>query len=239
MRQVERGHGHAVPPPRDARPRARRRPGARHRRPQPGHRRDRAHVGDAVCSGHRRLRQRLLPLDQRQGLQRHRDLARHKRGARFRQPLLHADPPDLHPGLGRAPVEAHADEREPAQRRARLGAEDAGATSARPADPRGRARLLPRAALPELRQPRAARRRLARRQGGLRRGAAASATGLAVYLDFADAIARSARTSIRERYGNLFQMYERDHRRGPLQACRCGSTRPSTTRWAACGWTTT
>ena len=38
------------------------------------------------------------------------------------------------------------------------------------ADPRSRARLLPRAALPELRQPGAPRRRVARRQVGLRRG---------------------------------------------------------------------
>ena len=37
-------------------------------------------------------------------------------------------------------------------------------------DPRGRARLLPRAEVSELRQPRPARHRLARRQGGLRRG---------------------------------------------------------------------
>ena len=40
---------------------------------------------------------------------------------------------------------------------------------ARP-DPGGRARLLPRAQVPELRQPGAARRRLAQRQGGRRRG---------------------------------------------------------------------
>jgi succinate dehydrogenase / fumarate reductase flavoprotein subunit len=34
-------------------------------------------------------------------------------------------------------------------------------------------------------------------------------TGLAVYLDFADAIARLGEDLIRERYGNLFDMYER------------------------------
>jgi succinate dehydrogenase / fumarate reductase flavoprotein subunit len=33
-------------------------------------------------------------------------------------------------------------------------------------------------------------------------------TGLSVYLDFADAIARLGEATIRERYGNLFQMYE-------------------------------
>ena len=35
-----------------------------------------SHAADAVVLAHRRLRQRLLPRDQRQGLQRHRDLAR-------------------------------------------------------------------------------------------------------------------------------------------------------------------
>jgi succinate dehydrogenase / fumarate reductase flavoprotein subunit len=34
-------------------------------------------------------------------------------------------------------------------------------------------------------------------------------TGLGVYLDFADAIARLGEATIRERYGNLFQMYHR------------------------------
>ena len=49
----------------------------------------------------------------------------------LRQSVLHADSPDLHSGLGRPPVEAHADEREPAQRRAGVGAEDHRATRAR------------------------------------------------------------------------------------------------------------
>jgi succinate dehydrogenase / fumarate reductase flavoprotein subunit len=34
-------------------------------------------------------------------------------------------------------------------------------------------------------------------------------TGVAVYLDFADAIKRDGRDAIKERYGNLFEMYER------------------------------
>ena len=42
MRQVHAGTVTHVPAPRDARPRRRRRPGARHHRPQPDHRRDRA-----------------------------------------------------------------------------------------------------------------------------------------------------------------------------------------------------
>jgi succinate dehydrogenase / fumarate reductase flavoprotein subunit len=39
-------------------------------------------------------------------------------------------------------------------------------------------------------------------------GRGVGATGLAVYLDFADAIERRGADVIRERYGNLFQMYE-------------------------------
>jgi succinate dehydrogenase / fumarate reductase flavoprotein subunit len=63
-------------------------------------------------------------------------------------------------------------------------------------------------------------------------------TGLGVYLDFADSIKRLGKKTIAERYGNLFEMYERitDETR---TSCRCASSRPCTTRWAASGWTTT
>ncbi|MBF0508387.1 MAG: fumarate reductase/succinate dehydrogenase flavoprotein subunit [Deltaproteobacteria bacterium] len=40
-------------------------------------------------------------------------------------------------------------------------------------------------------------------------GMGAGDTGLAVYLDFADAIKRDGRDTIHKKYGNLFQMYER------------------------------
>jgi succinate dehydrogenase / fumarate reductase flavoprotein subunit len=43
---------------------------------------------------------------------------------------------------------------------------------------------------------------------------------------------------VAERYGNLFEMYEKHHRRDPYER-RCASTPPCTTRWAGCGWTTT
>ena len=59
------------------------------------------YFADVVVLASRRLRQRLLPLHQRDGLQRHRDLARAPQGRLHGQPLLHADPPDLHPGLRR------------------------------------------------------------------------------------------------------------------------------------------
>ncbi len=169
MRQVAGRLGDAVPQPRDARSRARRRQGARHRRAQPADRRARVARRRRRLPRHRRLRHGLLPVDQRRELERHGGVALLQARRAVRQPVLHADPSDLHPGVGRSPVEAHADEREPAQRRPRLGAEDGRRQAAAAADPRSRARLLPRAPLPELRQPRAPRRRLARRQVGLRR----------------------------------------------------------------------
>jgi succinate dehydrogenase / fumarate reductase flavoprotein subunit len=43
------------------------------------------------------------------------------------------------------------------------------------------------------------------------------ATGMAVYLDFRDAIARDGEDVIREKYGNLFQMYERITDEDPYQ----------------------
>src|SRR5205814_697019 len=82
-------------------------------------------------------------------------VARVEAGRVLREPLLHADPPDVHPRQRRLPVEAHADVGVAAQRRSHLGA----AATRRPAlaghDSGGGARLLPRAALPRLREPRA------------------------------------------------------------------------------------
>ena len=77
----------------------RRRPGPRHHRPRPRHRRDRDPPRRRRRPRLRRLRQRLLPLHQRHGLQRHRELAGAPQGRLLGQPLLHADPPHLHPGL--------------------------------------------------------------------------------------------------------------------------------------------
>ena len=89
------------------------------------------HLADVVVLATRRLRQRLLPVHQRDGLQRHRDLAGAPQGRLLRQPLLHADPPDLHPGLRRPPVQADADVGVAAQRRPDLGAEEAARTARR------------------------------------------------------------------------------------------------------------
>jgi hypothetical protein len=232
-----RRHREDVPAHRDARRRRRRRPRARHRHARPRHRRDRVARGRRGGARDRRLRQRVLPVDQREGLQRHGDVARAQARRRLRQPVLHADPPDLHPGQRRLPVEAHADVRVAAQRRPRLGAEEEGDKRKAREIPDGRARLLPRAQVPELRQPRPATSRRARRRR--------SATTVAASAGRPRRLPRLRRRHQapgqehdREKYGNLFDMYEKITARIRTRS-RCGSTRPCTTRWAACGSTTT
>ena len=68
-------HRQAAQPHRDARPRAEGRPRRRRRHPRPGRRRGPLALGPRGRARDRRLRQRVLPLDQREGVQRHRDLA--------------------------------------------------------------------------------------------------------------------------------------------------------------------
>ena len=63
--------------------------------------------------------------------------------------------------------------------------------------------------------------------------------GLGVYLDFADAIAAAGPPGHRGQVRQPLRHVRPDHGRGPLRGRRCGSTPPSTTRWAACGSTTT
>ena len=74
--QVDAGKRDHVPAHRDARPGRHRRQRARHRHAQPGHRQNRIACRRRRRPRHRRLRQRLLPFDQRQGLERHGHLAR-------------------------------------------------------------------------------------------------------------------------------------------------------------------
>ena len=162
----------------------------------------------------------------------------HKRGALFANPCFTQIHPTCIPVTGRPSVEAHADERKPAQRRPRVGPEEAGRQASARADSRGRARLLPRAQVPELRQPRAARRRVAQRQTGVRRRPRRGRNGLAVYLDFRDAISASASTSSRRSTATSSRCIRRSPTRTPTR-CRCASIPPSTTRWAGCGSITT
>ena len=157
----------------------------------------------------------------------------------LRQPLLHADPPHVHPGERRLPVEAHADVGVAAQRRPGLGAEADGRHALARPDPRGRARLLPRAPLPGVRQPRAARRRVARDQArGRRRPRRRAAEERRVpRLRRRDRAARPRRRS-----RSATATSSRCTSASPARtrtSCRCASTPRSTTRWAGSGSTTT
>ena len=111
---------------------------------------------------------------------------------------------------GDAPEQAHPDERVAAQRRPDLGARPAGRRPTPRPDPRGRAGLLPRADLPVIRQPGPPRHRLPGRQEPVRRRAAASGPA-----DWASTWTSATRSSawagaaVEERYGNLFDMYQR------------------------------
>ena len=90
------GHGRDVPAHGDARPHRDRRPGARHRHAQSGHRRDRHPFRRCRDSRHGRLRERLLSFDQRQGIERHCIWRAHKRGALFANPCFTQIHPDVH-----------------------------------------------------------------------------------------------------------------------------------------------
>ena len=139
----------------------------------------------------------------------------HRKGALHGQPLLHADPPDLHPRHRPPPVQAHADERVAAQRRPHLGAEEAGRLRQEPArHPRGGPRLLPRAHLPGVRQPRSSRHRERARPRTCATRAVASATRSRAYAAASTSTSPtrssgSGRPAIEEKYGNLFDMYAR------------------------------
>jgi hypothetical protein len=70
---------------------------------------------------YRRLWQRVLPEHQRHDVQHHCRLARTPPGRFFRQPMLHSNPPNLHPGFGRIPIQTHPDVRIAPQRWRCLG----------------------------------------------------------------------------------------------------------------------
>ena len=97
-----------------------------------------------------------------------------------------------------------------AQRRSRLGAEARRATRARPSEiPDAERDYYLERKLSELRQPVAARHRLARREAGMRRRARRR-SGRPRRLPRLPRRDRAlGEDAIRERYGNLFEMYER------------------------------
>ena len=77
-----------------------------------------------------------------------------------------------------------------------------------------RAGLFPGAEVSELREPGRRAMWLTGREAVCDEGRGVGETGLGVYLDFADAISRLGEETIRERYGNLFDMYQQNHERG-------------------------
>ena len=101
-----------------------------------------------------------------------------------------------------------------------------------------RARLLSGKQLSEFRQPRP--RDVASRNAKevCDEGRGVGPHGQGVYLDFADAIQRLGLETVREKYGNLFDIYQRitgeDAYTVPMQIYP-----RRTTPWAGCGWTTT
>jgi hypothetical protein len=79
---------------------------------------------------HGRVCQRLLSLHDGDGRQRHRDLEGIQEGGVLCEPLLHPDPPHLHPPGGRLPVEADVDVRVSPERRTLLGSQEPGGQAA-------------------------------------------------------------------------------------------------------------
>ena len=132
MRQVARRQRDALPARRDARPRREGRPHRRHRVPRPrapvrcsrspGTRSCSRPADTATSSTSRRTRR--TPTSPPRGAPRS--------GCVLRQPLLHADPPHVHSGQRRLPIEAHAHVGVVAQRRPGLGAASRSTTTARP-----------------------------------------------------------------------------------------------------------
>ena len=235
-----RRHRHAAPAARDAGPGGHRRQGARDHHAQPDHRRARALRGRRGVPGHRRLRHRVLPLDQRGELQRHRRVAGAQAGRatsptpasrRFTRPAF--------PVSGDHQSQAHADEREPAQRRPRVGARSGTANATAGADSRGGADYYLERRYPSFGNlvPRDVASRAAKAVCDEGRGVGETEPGRVprfhAMRSNGSASTRSARaTATCSRCTRRSRTRIRTRR-------RCASTPPCTTRWAGCGWTTT
>ena len=143
---------------------------------------------------------------------------RTKTAPHFAQPLLHADPPHLHPRQRRAPVEADPDVRVACATTGAFGSQRKEGCPPPRKHPETRGTTTWQAQSSELRQPlpRDISSRAAKQACDEGRGV--GPTELGVYLDFADAIKRLGEEVIRERYGNLFDMYKKSPTRTPTNA---------------------
>ena len=170
-RQIGLGTRHDVPPARDAGTGRRRRPGPGHRRPatwRPA--RSSRYAADAVILATGGYGTVFYLATYAKGCNTTAIWRAYKKGAAFANPCYTQIHPTCIPVTGEHQSKLTLMS-ESLRNDGRIWVpKKKGDTPAARPDPRGRARLLPRAQVPELRQPRAARHRLARRQGGLRRG---------------------------------------------------------------------
>ncbi len=158
-----------------------------------------------------------------------------------RQPVLHADSSDLHPGQRRAPVEADADERVVAQRWAGVGAEEEGRLrqSARARFPRRSGTIISNA---NIRASAIWRRGTFLREQRRRRvtkGAALGQAGSGVYLDFADAIKRLGESVDPRALRQPVRHVREDHGRERVLEADADLPGGALYDGRACGWTTT
>ena len=205
--------------------------------PRSRDRRDHLTLGPRRGAGHGRLLERVLPVDQRHELQRNRGMAGTSQGCALRQPVLHPDPPNVHPAS-----DEHQSKltlmSESLRNDGRIWVPAAPTTPSPERHPRGRARLLPRAPVSGLRQPgpRDVASRAAMRMIDQNRGVGPLKNG--VYLDFSEAIKRLGGTRSRNGTATSSRCTNASPTRIPTRS-RCGSIPRPTTRWAACGSTTT
>jgi len=175
--------------------------------PRPDHRRDPVHTGDAVvlCTGG--YVNAFYLSTNAMGCSVTALWKAHKKGAFFAN-LLHTDPPDCIPQAGGLPVEADAHVRSLRNDGRIWVPKKKKIAASRPTRIPRRTGLLPRAEVPSFGNlaPRDISSRAAKEQCD---EDAASPGGRGVYLDFRDSIKRFGENVIRERYGNLFEMYER------------------------------
>ena len=217
MRQVDAGTVTLYPAARNARPGRRQRPGARHRLPQPGHRRARIARRHAVllCTGGYGTVFYLSTNAVNSNVTA--AWRAHKRGAYFANPCF----TQIHPTC--IPVSGDH------QSKLTLMSESL-RNDGRVWVPKKQGDKRPPSQIPEAERDYYLERRypsfgnLVPRDVASRaakavcdEGRGAGDTGLSVYLDFADAIKRQGVETIRGRYGNLFDMYQRITDEDPYQ----------------------
>ena len=224
-RQIGLGKVKMYPRSGDARPRGGGWPGPRHHHPQPGHRPDLNRTSAMPWFWRTGGYGNVFYLSTNaKGCNVTATGAPTRRAQLFANPCYHPDPSHLHSGHRRLPVEADADVGVLRNDGRIWVPQKKGDTASPGRDSRRRSAIITwSASIPATATWLPATSRRGRPKKACDDGRGVGPTGLGVYLDFADAIKRLGRQTIAEKYGNLFDMYETHHRRGPLQDRRCGS----------------